>query len=138
MRYYIDSNVIVSLIKSEIGRGFRLMYPAVERLLAKIRREGHTALISVLCIKEIKRATLLSEEDILQFFKGINFEKLIPNEQIVELGMEVNRKYGIHFPDARHLAFASFYGADILVTWNKKDFIAAKDIVSVSSPDELL
>lgn len=138
MRYYCDSNVVISLVKSEIGKGYRLMYPAVDHLLKNMKQEGHIALISKFCITEIMFNTPLSEEDIFQFFKGIKVEKLAPNEKAAKLAVRIYAEKGIHIQDARHIALASFYSADLVVTWNKKDFIDAEDIVPSSSPDELI
>jgi predicted nucleic acid-binding protein len=81
MRIYLDSNVLISSIKQEIGKDYRLLFFQAETFFEKILKEKHTLVLSALFFDEVQQKIPFSKEELLEFFseKKIKFE-VVPTE----------------------------------------------------------
>jgi predicted nucleic acid-binding protein len=137
-RVYLDSNVFISYIKSEIGKPFRLMFQEVEDFFAKCP-EKYILVLSELTFEEIEKKVHYSKSSTLNFFKGLEIETEvleIKNKCVKDAGCFI--KKGVHSSDALHSALAINSNCDILLTFNTKDFEAVKDLIELKEPEDLL
>jgi predicted nucleic acid-binding protein len=121
VRLYVDTNVIISLVMGEFGRANEYMEERVRTFLAACLNEGHTLLISDLFEDElIHKAPYASgwEKD---FAAGIRLERVVTIDADVARARRLVARAS-HFKDALHAAIAERCGADLVVTWNVKDF----------------
>lgn len=139
MRLYLDSNVLISLIRSEITRGFNLFYHETEKFFELCRKNKLTLVISELFLKEVKlKLSFKNYDEILEYFDSIfkiKYECVMFSADIKERGRKFE-SLGVHFPDSLHAAFALNANCKYLVTWNKKDFTPVENLITVISPDE--
>ncbi|MFH1751576.1 MAG: PIN domain-containing protein [archaeon] len=137
-KVYLDSNVFIAFIKSEIGKPFKLMFQEVEDFFKECS-EKYLIVLSKHAMEEIERIVCYNKEDTKNFFK----EMRIPIETIQTIS-EDNRiareffRKGIHFADALHVALAVRANCEILLTFNKKDFKLVEGIIKVREPKELI
>ena len=66
-RVYLDSNVFIAFVKSELGKGFRLMAQDVEDFFRQAR-EKYLLVLSYHSLKEIQKIAYYSREEVIQFF----------------------------------------------------------------------
>jgi len=57
-----------------------------------------------------------------------------PNNKLTQ---EIEKQTGLHFFDSVHVAIALENQADLIVTWNKKDFEKAHKFIQCVSPKEI-
>jgi len=78
---------------------------------------------------------------LLAFLSQIKFEQINFNEQIIELAKRyveegiISSKF---FDDAIHIAAATVYECDILVSWNFKHIVKVKTIQGVNGINKLM
>jgi predicted nucleic acid-binding protein len=137
-RIYLDSNVFIAFIKSDMGRPFRLMYRDVERFFTQAPKK-HIIVLSSLAFKEMEKIVHYSREDTIEFFKErkIKTETIQVQEKDRRDAIRFRNK-GIHALDALHAALAINSTCDILLTFNLKDFEQIKDQILVKEPTDLL
>ncbi|MFA6567099.1 MAG: hypothetical protein WCS96_02705 [Victivallales bacterium] len=117
-RIYLDTSVIGGCFDSEFELASRTLFEEI----AQCR---FIAVISEIVEEEIA----LAPEKIRELIgnkQKIKFEVLSENEETVGLA-EDYLKAGIvgksYFDDCRHVAIASFYNVDLLVSWNFKHIV---------------
>lgn len=138
MRIYLDSNVLISLIRSEIGRGFKLMYQRTEQLFLKFREDAVFVLSGVM-FKEIKENCYLSKEEVLEFVGQYNLKvELIEATEKDYAKSKEFLKIKIHYPDSLHLAMALRANCNAIVTWNIDDFENAQDLIEIKQPTDFI
>lgn len=139
MRLYVDSNVIISYLRSEFGGLTKLQFYKVKEFLSACKIRGHVFIISDLCSKEILENAYSSREEIEEMLKtlGIKFEAVRTAPATAARAREILRSTGIHYPDNIHVQLAVEAKSDAIVTWNTRDFIKAKKLVPCLRPDEL-
>ena len=137
-RIYLDANVFIAFVKSEMGKPFRLMFREAEEFFEQCPKK-RIIVLSDHTLDEIEKIVHYSEGEIKSFFrdKGIMTEKIETSEKDFKLTLEFCRK-GMHKADALHAALAINAGCDAILTFNKKDFETVKKIVSPKEPAELL
>lgn len=139
MKLYIDSNVLISLVRGEITRNIKLLYHETEKFFEFCKRDEISLVISELFLREVKSNIGLNNyEEILEYFNSIfkiKYECVLFSAEVKARGKEFE-SMGIHFPDSVHAAFALNTGCKYLVTWNKKDFLPIENLIRVISPDE--
>lgn len=118
LRIYVDTSVFGGLKDSEFGS-------ASERFFEVVRQQNHLILVSEVTLAELSRAPEIVREV---------YEDL-PDEYVhlVNINEDVNnlaRAYieagilGItHSADATHVAAATVYRADMIVSWNFKHIV---------------
>jgi len=121
MRLYIDSNVIISLFREEIGHNLRPLYQEAELFIEKMKIGGDILIISSLALKEINKICKTQTEDVISYFKENNilFEYAQKKAFLKTSNFESK---GIHFPDSMHIAIAITNYCHAIITFNKKDF----------------
>ena len=134
MRLYLDSNVIISLFKEEIGHNLRPLYQEAESFLEKIKIEKDILIISTLAIKEINKICKTQMEDVDSYLKEhkILFEYVQKKDFLKTSSFESR---GIHLLDSLHIAIAIANKCDAIITFNKKDF-DKQDQIAVLEPLE--
>ena len=125
MRIYLDSNVFISFILQEMGKGQRGLFIEAEQFFAKAASEQHTLMLSPLFFSEVTSRTALSREDVVKSLEklGLFIEQAEFNNEIKVRDL---MKKGIHFSDAVHLANALANSCDCIVTFNRKDLQGQK------------
>jgi len=134
-RVYLDSNVFIALMKTEIGRGFRGLFAEAQDFLERAKEQDCTLVLSGLFSKEVKRFCYLNEEEILCYFAERKIKTELAGNAQKPLVEEFVEK-GVHFWDASHAAIAVANHCDCIVTFNVKDFVAAKSKIMVIDPAE--
>jgi len=134
-RVYLDSNVLISLIRAEMGAPFKLMYQRALDFLVSC--EGRfEVLLSDLCLAEIERNAFSSRQDVLEILGRYHVPLLLivtePADE--QRGREIQR-LGVHHPDSLHVALALKAKAAVLLTWNIKDFEPVRHLINVREPD---
>ncbi|MBN2127687.1 MAG: PIN domain-containing protein [Candidatus Diapherotrites archaeon] len=138
MRLYLDSNVFISLIKCEIGKGFKAMESKVIDFFESCARNKHEIVLSELFFEEVRANAFYSKEETVSFFE----ERKINTEIISFKGehFEEIKKWdsiGIHKRDRMHFFLAIKTGCNAIVTWNLKDFIPAEKFIKIMAPEDL-
>jgi predicted nucleic acid-binding protein len=141
MKIYVDSNLFISYWDREYGRNIEnfLEYVSGEILNRTVSCE-FSIIISDLTVKEIKRRMVFSDEELnssLRIYKDMNKLTVIEGtEAMWSQAKKISNERGVHMSDAMHTVFAKEAGA-VLVTWNVKDFVNVKDLITVRHPREL-
>jgi len=69
-KVYMDSNVFISLIQDEFGKGNEFMSYRVQQFLEKTMNCFYNIVISSLVLDEVKKITGLKEKKIMMWFYG--------------------------------------------------------------------
>lgn len=133
MRIYLDSNVFISLMNREIGRGFRGLFTEAEFFFRKLD-EKYTIVLSELFFAEVEKKIYLNKKEILAQFTNLGvIVEILPNpEKTIRTSDFIKR--GLHHLDAVHAALAITGKCDCIVTFNKKDFDKINDLIPVFQP----
>ena len=137
MRIYLDSNVIISLLKEELGRRFRLLYLESESFLRQANKSKFTLVLSNLFFEEVTNILKVDKKSIMDYLSGfsLSIEEFYPkNNPRIKLFHDL----GINYPDSLHLALALESNCDCIVTFNKKDFDLAGHIIAIREPTDFL
>ena len=140
MRLYVDSNVILSYIKQELGGLIKAQVVRTKDFLINCQKERHIIIISDLTLKEIKKIGYYSQEEVEELLKqcDIIFEMIESNKERVRKAKGIEREMGVHYPDSLHIQLALDSKADAIVTWNLKDFESAEGLIPIRSPADLV
>ena len=137
-KVYLDSNVLISLIQDEFGKGDEFMSYRTKNFLDKTLNCFYTIVISSLVLTEIKRITGLQESKVMVWFYG--FEDKV---EIVQISLDEmdkaeieGKKRGVGRADAAHFMLAKRENCSCIVTWNKKHFSVFEGI-RICDPSEL-
>ncbi len=137
-RVYLDSNVFISIVKSEMGKPFRLMYQHAQDFLAGCSGR-YQLVLSDLAVQEIALHGHASKEEVVAFLEAFKIEVVwVFREDADRRRAREIEALGVHYPDSLHVALALKARAQILVTWNVKDFVGAGHLILVKAPDELI
>ena len=138
MRLYLDSNVFISVMRSEMDSSVRLLFRDGEDFFSLCKAQGIELVISDLFLKEVKRKTFLEKRDVEEFF-GKEKIRIVASKTCGRKGaLEIANATGIHFSDAMHVCCALQSGCNAIVTWNKKDFEKARDLIQCFNPVEFV
>ena len=106
-----------------------------EKFLDRVRNCSGIIILSSLFFDEVNKISYCSKENTLEFFKNfgveikcVDFNRRASVSDIIALG--------IHYPDYLHVAFAIKAGCDCIVTFNVKDFLPARKLISIFDPSE--
>ncbi|OJV20323.1 MAG: PIN domain protein [Dyadobacter sp. 50-39] len=117
-RYYLDTSVFGGIFDREFGYETRILFDRIEAGEIKCVYSG-------LVEAELKR----SPERVRRFFQnlnGNNLEKIEVNQAIFTLArkyIEENVVGPTSLDDCIHIALATFYEVDMLVSWNFKHIV---------------
>jgi len=139
LNLYLDTSVLNFALAEEAS--LALHQKATQSLLKEIEEEKHEAFISELVLAEINKAPQAKAESLKRLLDKLPLELLSLNEAIEELA----RKYieeGIipakYRNDALHIAVASAYGLDAIVSWNFEHMVKLKTKQGVIAVNGLL
>lgn len=136
-RIYLDSNVLISLLREEIGSGFRLLSVEAQGFFYYVEKNDCLLILSELFFREVKTKLGLNRQSISEYFNflKINFEEtnFIKNDFIKSKEIEAE---GIHFPDSLHVALAFRTKSDCIATFNVKDFKKISNKIKVMEPKD--
>lgn len=138
MRIYLDSNVLISALRSEIGKNFRLLASEADDFLACVAKSSAIIIIlSDFCLWEIKKKIYLDEDSIMEYLNSlsINAERIDSMEDDIREAKKIERM-GVHPQDSRHAAIALRTTCDCIVTFNKKDFEPVQHLIVIKEPAE--
>ncbi|MCX6803515.1 MAG: type II toxin-antitoxin system VapC family toxin [Candidatus Diapherotrites archaeon] len=134
-KIYLDSNVFISLMKKEIGFGQRGLFVEAEQFFVRVKKTGSVIVLSNFLLSEVESVSFYSKSDVLNLLSGfgIDFEEynasgFVEHKKISDLG--------IHYPDSFHVALAIISKCDCIVTFNLRDFLPAKKLINVLSPED--
>ncbi|MEW6295669.1 MAG: PIN domain-containing protein [Candidatus Diapherotrites archaeon] len=141
MRLYLDSNVFISLVREEINGSLNILFKDTELFLSICSKKNFSLLLSYWFFKEIEKSVFLQKEEVVELLKS-NYAVLI---QEIKRGKgyylemkNIARETGIRFGDALHIAIALDSKADLIVSWNKKDFLKARSLINCLNPKEFI
>ncbi|MDO8647982.1 MAG: PIN domain-containing protein [Candidatus Diapherotrites archaeon] len=136
MRIYLDSNVLISLIKEEINSQLRALFIEAERFFRNAKAKGHTLVISEFFLMEVGKICKISRAQIIEYFEMMEVKTEIAclNEKIIR---EMAQRIRLHYPGNFHAAIALANKCDCIVTFNGRDFEAIKCKIQVLEPLDL-
>lgn len=138
-KIYLDSNVFISFVREEIDPVLNLRYVESGEFFALCAKRKYVILLSYLFFNEVKKVISLEKEDIVEQFKIMAIRtELTQKKPSEELVSKISRETGIHLADATHIAIAKKNNADLIVTWNIKDFKKAAKIIASRNPTAFL
>ena len=130
----MDSNVLISLIQDEFGKGKEFMSYRVRQFLDKALSCVYNIVISNWVIDEVRRVSKISTESLQIWIDSLDekIEVVICTQDDIECAKRMLDKKGpLHFSDAVHAVIYTRCKCETLVTWNLKDFensgVNAKD-----------
>ncbi len=136
-RIYLDSNVLVSLVREEINGNFRLFYRDSEVALSLCNRLGIKLIISFLFLDEVKNACGLNRQSALEILQKYASDVDFAEESqpsLIKKAYELTRNFGLHRSDSIHAAIAKQYNCDLIMTWNVRDFEKIDVIIKCITP----
>ncbi|MDD5417274.1 MAG: type II toxin-antitoxin system VapC family toxin [Candidatus Nanoarchaeia archaeon] len=139
MKCFVDSNVFISLIQDEFGKGLEFMSYRTQEYFNRVMRCFHTIFISETIIDEVCKITNITLSGFMDYINMFRDKIIILQNKKDEL-MEaeaVNKKYKIGNDDALYYVTARNNNCDCIVTWNKKHFLFAEDELRIVNPSEL-
>lgn len=139
LRVYLDSNVLISLARQELGHGFRMLAQDSETFLSLCDEGSHTLVLSDLFFEEIEKIISLGRQDVMNLLNGqkVKSESASAGENVGK-ARKLGDETGMHLADATHLALALDSKCDIIVSWNSRDFAAAKRHIRCITPSEFI
>lgn len=136
MKLYLDSNVLIAYLRSEIDGAFNLRFLQSEKFFIFCKESHAELILSPLFFAEIKKIIYTDKKAVLEFLEefGLNL-KVISTAKYSNID-EINRKTGIHFSDAEHVANALNSACKYIITFNEKDFKKAEVLIPYKTPAE--
>ncbi len=138
MRLYLDSNVFISFVRSEIDGAFNLRFKDAETFFACCRECRAELVVSELFFDEVKLAACLEKEAVKEILASFGVLLNVCENAEETKARNIATQTGIHLSDAEHVATAVKNGCNGIITWNKKDFEKANKIIPCYSPSELV
>ena len=122
MKLYLDTSIFGAFFDTEDQKRLK----ATEVLCKKIKREKYKGFISPVVFEEIARAPDNIKIALESKIKEVNpsllneiEESLILAEEYIKLGLAPEK----YRNDARHVAVATVYGLDAVVSWNYRHLV---------------
>ncbi|MFH1663303.1 MAG: PIN domain-containing protein [archaeon] len=138
-RIYLDSNVLISLLRDEIDKSFRLLSAEAQQFFDYARKHGGILVLSDLFYKEIKDIIKLDKKSVNQFFFSVKvfFEETEFAEQDFRESKKLE-SFGVHYPDSLHAAIAIRTKCNSIATFNSKDFKGLREKIKVVEPRDFI
>ncbi|MEW6295130.1 MAG: PIN domain-containing protein [Candidatus Diapherotrites archaeon] len=116
MRLYLDSNVLISYLRSEIDKAFNVRFQSSEKFFAACGLLKTELVISQLFLVEIKKKVFSEEKGIKQLFEDFGIKTTIINNVEKDKVLKIMKETEIHFADATHIANAVEYNCEYIST----------------------
>ncbi len=136
MRLYLDSNVLIACLRKEVDRSFRLLYVESEDFFSCCKNKGIELVVSRHFLGEVEKTIFIKEKEVEEFFETYSIKTVFVESAEKQKSIWVMRETGIHFMDAVHVATAVEQHCDAVITFNKKDFEKAQELVPCFTPSE--
>ena len=116
--FYLDTNIFVSAAEKTV------FTEASNKLIALIRARRIAVVGSALLRQEIASVQRrLRTHVALQIYLDVAVIEMPTTREVRRLGARYRAALGIKEADAEHLAYASLSGADVFLSWNRRDLI---------------
>lgn len=135
-RIYLDSNVVISMLKTEVGFNQRGLFVEAQNFFESLRGVDTVLVVSKFMLDEVLAAAHYEPRSVLEFLRTFGLDAEVFDTP-KNLFVEKFEKMGIHFADASHIAIAIAAGCDCIVTFNIKDFSKAAGFIKIFQPAEL-
>ncbi|WP_237699082.1 type II toxin-antitoxin system VapC family toxin [Caldicellulosiruptor kronotskyensis] len=107
----------------------------------EIKQGKYEICISSVVTTELDECPEPKRSKLLAYLNQIKFNQVNLNEQVIELAKKYVKEgviSGKFFEDALHIAAATIYQCDILVSWNFKHIVKVKTIQGVNRINKLM
>lgn len=125
LKLYLDTSIFNFAISDQMP-DYR---QATLKLFQQIKDQRYEGFISKIVIQEIMKADPKKAEQLMKEVKTLGVESLADNAEIDQLA-EQYLKAGLipekYANDAMHIAAASYYGLDAIVSWNFEHLVKLK------------
>jgi len=126
LRIYLDTSTIGGCFDPEFSKPSKILFEMFDNHI-------YIPVISEIVVKELENAPKKVRDKINSL---VDLEFVQSNNQIIELATLYIKSKAIHekyFDDALHIAIATFYNIDILVSWNFKHIVNINKIHQFNS-----
>ncbi|MFH0954800.1 MAG: PIN domain-containing protein [Candidatus Micrarchaeota archaeon] len=138
MRVYLDSNVFISFVKSEIDGAFNLRFVQAEDFFSFCRGKKIGIVLSDHFLFEVAKIAFSDKKSVEKLFLCLGVSVEFVKDASSEQAKIVSQKTGIHRADAVHVAAALESNCNAIVSWNKKDMEKAGRLISCFTPLEFV
>ena len=140
MLLYLDTNVYVSCVFQEMGKGYRMMEEYGYQFFAWCKLNKISLVISDHFYREVKAVTSLDQKVVLSHLSelGLVMVPLFTTSDTRENAGRIERLYRLHYADALHVSLAKEGRCDYIITWNTRDFLKTHDIIPAATPKEFM
>ena len=133
MRIYLDSNVFILFINSEVDKSFRGLFIKARDFFENVKEQKHFLVLSKLFFREVNKIIYLDKTAVLSELFGCKIKVVNTTKNDLILSNKLNA----HYPDSLHAAIAINNGCDCIVTFNIKDFSQISGSLNVLLPSDL-
>lgn len=139
-KIYLDSDVLISLFRTEINGAFNLRFQDTQAFLTLCAERGIKIVLSDELFREVKQVTGLDKEDALKLMdeSGVVVETIHGAKTTDKTVRAVKERTGIHTSDALHVSCALESGCSVIVSWNKRDFEKTRSFIACADPKEFV
>ncbi len=137
MRLYLDSNVLIAWLRSEIDRAFNPRCLQAERFFEACKNPSIEIVVSAHFLREVKKVVFLEKDQVKQTLEGFGLKIVFVGLVDRRKTALIQRRTRIHFSDALHVAIALENHCDSIITFNLKDFKKAEMFIGCLAPDAL-
>lgn len=137
LRIYLETSIFNFAISDQVPD----YKEATLRFLDSIRQEACEACISEIVLREINEADKEKAVKLMSVVNSLELEELELNRDIEELSEEYIKAGLIpvkYADDALHIATASFYELDVVLTWNFEHMVKFKTRKGVTAVNALI
>jgi predicted nucleic acid-binding protein len=123
---YLDTNIFVSAAQSVVHS------EASQELIDLVRARRVAVVGSALLRREIGSVQRRLPTHLpFQFYLELAVLELPQTREVIRLGARYGAALGIKGADAEHLAYATIAGADVFLSWNRRDLVRSATIHGV-------
>lgn len=126
LKLYLDTSIFNFAISKQ---GVEAEKAATLKLLDQIRNERFETFVSEVVLREIARAKADKQRDLLDVMKSLPLENLLMTPEVESLADKYIEEKIIparYRDDALHMAVASVYHLDVVVSWNFEHLVKVK------------
>lgn len=134
MRLYLDTNVFIAYVRSEMDRAFNLRFQEAGDFFNWCQKQNAILVISAYFLQEVEKLIGMKPIAVKETFQFLGLSCEYGSDVEYSAMQNVRVITGIHAADAWHVANALHYRCDCIITFNLKDFEKAEKIIPCSSP----
>lgn len=137
LKIYLDTSVISHLQADDVPEKMA----ATHKLWKEIKQGFYQILISELVFDELENCNEPKRTYLYEHLADINFDEIEIVQEIKELAIKYIAE-GVfpdkYYDDAVHVACASVYGCNAVVSWNFKHMVKLKTILAVNGVNKYM